>query len=242
MNEHTQLDWGSTREHARPAVPTPARRQAILDVATRLWGTHGYGDLTLRRVAEQAGVALALIDHHFGGKARLLAEVVAPLKLAFAQQAPEVFEPAGARGLGHDGTWRLVVTSALAAPIETLAARGRPGLGLLQFWQRQCNDPTPEVSAVLRQAFAPVEARAAEAALAGLPSERAAAMREALGWLCRLTFGNGVAVVLRELESHTDGEAPAAPSAEQVADATGAAREHMASAFAPMFQRLRDGG
>lgn len=53
----------------------PDTRGHILDAATALFARKGYDATSLRDIAEQADVALSLIDHHFGNKAALLLAV-----------------------------------------------------------------------------------------------------------------------------------------------------------------------
>jgi len=47
------------------------RGAAILDVSERLFARHGYDGVTLRTVAREAGVDLALINYYFGPKQQL---------------------------------------------------------------------------------------------------------------------------------------------------------------------------
>ena len=55
-----------------PAVaPRGERRQAILLAAERLFAQHGYHGVTIRQIAEQAGVPLALVGYYFGPKHEL---------------------------------------------------------------------------------------------------------------------------------------------------------------------------
>ena len=52
------------------ALPS-AGEQAILDAAVRLFSTHGYDGVSMRRIAESAGVSKANIYHHFTSKEAL---------------------------------------------------------------------------------------------------------------------------------------------------------------------------
>src|SRR5918995_1756633 len=54
-----------------------ATREQILDAAAELLRGEGSAATTTRAVAEQAGVRLSLVHYHFGGKGRLLAELLA---------------------------------------------------------------------------------------------------------------------------------------------------------------------
>lgn len=51
--------------HARPQED---RRTRILDAAERLFAEHGYDGVTLRAIAREAGVDVALANYHFGRK------------------------------------------------------------------------------------------------------------------------------------------------------------------------------
>ncbi|WP_433040464.1 TetR/AcrR family transcriptional regulator [Dactylosporangium sp. CS-033363] len=48
-----------------------ATRESIVRVATGLFARHGYAAVSLRQVAEGAGVDVATVHHHTGGKAAL---------------------------------------------------------------------------------------------------------------------------------------------------------------------------
>jgi AcrR family transcriptional regulator len=54
-----------------------ATRELILDAAAELLRGEGSAATTTRAVAERAGVRLSLVHYHFGGKGRLLAELLA---------------------------------------------------------------------------------------------------------------------------------------------------------------------
>lgn len=46
-------------------------KQRILDAAIELYGEHGFGGVTLKHIAEQAGVSAPLVVHHFGSTSGL---------------------------------------------------------------------------------------------------------------------------------------------------------------------------
>ncbi len=46
----------------------PSKRDAILDVASRLFAEKGYGTTTTSEIAQEAGVAEGTLYHHFGSK------------------------------------------------------------------------------------------------------------------------------------------------------------------------------
>ncbi|HZG92179.1 MAG TPA: helix-turn-helix domain-containing protein [Pseudonocardia sp.] len=58
------------------AARTRATRRRIVDAATELFVTSGYGSTTLEQVAARAGVAVQTVYFHFGNKRNLLKEAV----------------------------------------------------------------------------------------------------------------------------------------------------------------------
>ena len=67
----------------RPVNASPKRRrdaaatrQAILEAATRRFGTEGYQRAGAREIATDAGVTAALVNRYFGSKEGLFAEVI----------------------------------------------------------------------------------------------------------------------------------------------------------------------
>lgn len=57
------------QEDSRP--PAGTRITAILNAAERVFGTHGYAGASMRQIAEDAGVAQALLHYHYSSKDRL---------------------------------------------------------------------------------------------------------------------------------------------------------------------------
>ena len=66
------------RRPGRPdASDAGMAREALLDAAQELMAEKGYPRVTVREVAERAGVQPGLVNYHFGGKTGLLRSVVA---------------------------------------------------------------------------------------------------------------------------------------------------------------------
>jgi AcrR family transcriptional regulator len=49
-------------------VPAAVRAEQLLDVAERLFAAHGYGSVSIERIARDAGVTRPVIYEHFGSK------------------------------------------------------------------------------------------------------------------------------------------------------------------------------
>jgi AcrR family transcriptional regulator len=56
---------------AKPDAARPDRRQAILLAAEKLFAQHGYHAVTIRQIADEASVPLALVGYYFGPKHEL---------------------------------------------------------------------------------------------------------------------------------------------------------------------------
>ena len=59
---------------ARPAADAmarPDRKQAILLAAEKLFAQHGYHGVTIRQIADEASVPLALVSYYYGQKHEL---------------------------------------------------------------------------------------------------------------------------------------------------------------------------
>lgn len=79
-------------EASRP--PTGASREALLRAATTLFGERGPAAVTTRAIAAEAGVNVALIHRHFGGKDGLLREVLERLAREISSVEKEADEGA----------------------------------------------------------------------------------------------------------------------------------------------------
>ena len=107
---------GSGTSGAPTVAPEPARpdrRQAILLAAEKLFAQHGYHAVTIRQIAEEAGVPLALVGYYFGPKHERHAgvfgdladrhRVVAVLREELLGRQQDGLAAVGSRGLGRDG-------------------------------------------------------------------------------------------------------------------------------------------
>jgi len=120
-------------------VPDEDSRQKLLDAAVAHVAAHGWGDLSLRRLATALGTSHRMLLYHFGSKEGLLSAVVgeveAQQRAAMAELEPQPGEAPA------DVGWRFWerLTDPELAPLERLffemvgqALQGRPGTeGLL---------------------------------------------------------------------------------------------------------------
>lgn len=143
-------------------------REAVFDAARQLFGSRGYAEVSVRDIAELAGVSPALVMKHGGTKLELFRAVAA------TQAGPRLFEVAVA-GLGEHLVRRTLAAhregrpSPLASTVALMV--GAPDLeerraAVRRDWlepiaERLVASGTPEAEAVRR-------ARAALAVLVGL--------------------------------------------------------------------------
>ena len=75
---------GGSQPRGMNDIAEPSSRDRLLDAAQRLFAAHGYNGVSVRDIANEAGVNSASIGYYFGGKEKLLAEVYrlscAPIK------------------------------------------------------------------------------------------------------------------------------------------------------------------
>lgn len=78
MPSRTTVRGAQRRGPGRPAGGQPGEaREALLDAARELMAERGLPRVTVREVAERAGLQPALVNYYFGGKDELLRAVVA---------------------------------------------------------------------------------------------------------------------------------------------------------------------
>jgi AcrR family transcriptional regulator len=177
------VDASAPVEHAptRPAAATrPDRRQAILLTAERLFAQHGYHAVTIRQIAHDAGVPLALVGYYFGQKHELFAAI-------FAHWNPTIEERlAGLRAAMASGGRDLLrrIVQAFVQPVLRLrASTGGEYYALLLA--RELAYSSPEADAVLSSYFDPMAHAFIDALQVALPK----ASRAQVAWGYQFALG-----------------------------------------------------
>lgn len=150
-----QAAAAATRSETRAAKGGVDRARAILVAAERLFATEGYPAVSLRRIADAAGVPLGLIDYHYGRKEHLFAAVFARgsrnvQARVTALQAP----PPRPRRPGRKARVQHIV-EAFVAPVLGRAPDAPPTYALLAARELLTRD-TPLNRKVLREQFDPM--------------------------------------------------------------------------------------
>ena len=106
---------------------TPVRngKERILDAAERLFAQRGFYGVSLRDITQAAGVDVALVGYHFGGKRELFAAVFERRAEVLNRERLELLEQA--RRSARPGAPALeAIVNAFTQPLLERAARGGP--------------------------------------------------------------------------------------------------------------------
>ena len=136
---------------ASDAGARPDRRAAILLAAEKLFAQHGYHAVSIRQIAAEAGVPLALVGYYYGAKHALFHAIFThwqptiDQRLALLDEALQGPEPA---------TLRRVV-QAFVEPVVQLRARS-DGEYYAMLVARELQYRTPETERALTETFDPM--------------------------------------------------------------------------------------
>lgn len=137
---------------AKPARERGARREAILLAAERLFARHGYHSVTIRQIAEQAGVPLALVGYYFGAKHELFHAVFEQWRGSVDERRASLQRACGAPA----GPARLrAIVAAFVEPVLQLRASA-DGEAYALLVARELAYRTPEADRVLTELFDPM--------------------------------------------------------------------------------------
>lgn len=109
-------------------------KEAVLGAATDLFATHTPDAVSLRQIAEQAGVQHSLIIRHFGTKDEVVRQVLVRMTEGYAASvdtahtAPEGFKAAFEYMLREPAAIRSMVSAVIGA--EEVVTEGRPFPGV----------------------------------------------------------------------------------------------------------------
>jgi AcrR family transcriptional regulator len=110
---------------------TPERRtrpgkERILDAAEQLFAQRGFYGVSLRDITQAAGVDVALVAYHFGGKRELFTAVFERRAEVLNRERLELLE--GVRRAALPGTPAIeAIVNAFSQPLLERSARGGPG-------------------------------------------------------------------------------------------------------------------
>ncbi len=127
------------------SIPEPSETaQRILDAAAREFAEHGYRAARVRSIVERAGVNLAAINYHFGGKLKLYHATLRQQAQLALHEHP--IDPAALDGMPPEEALRRAIRNLLARFIDphspTLIGR---------LIAREMSHPTPVLEQMVRE-------------------------------------------------------------------------------------------
>ena len=136
----------------RSAAARPDRREAILLAAEKLFALHGYHAVSIRHIAEEAGVPLALVGYYFGQKHELFHAIFEHWRHAIDERLAllEQVRPTAAEG----DALRSIVTAFVEPVLRIRASAEGEFYALLVA--RELAYRTPEAERVLADFFDPM--------------------------------------------------------------------------------------
>jgi len=149
----SSVPWRAAPALRRRSVATrPDRREAILLAAEKLFAVHGFHAVSIRQIADEAGVPLALVGYYFGQKQELFNAIFEHWRHAFDESLGllQQLRPAAAGG----DALRSIVTAFVEPLLRIRASAEGEFYALLVA--RELAYGTPEAERVIADFFDPM--------------------------------------------------------------------------------------
>jgi AcrR family transcriptional regulator len=160
-------------------------KSRILDVAEELFAEEGLDRVSIREITEAAGVNLAAVNYHFGGKDELIGAVferrIKPVNEARIEAMRKLRPARNAKGPEVEE-----ILEAFIRPTLTCCdGNRRGGHAFTRLFGRCLAEPRPEVETLLREQFEPLRKELESALTKAVPH----LSREEIFWRMKFTFG-----------------------------------------------------
>jgi AcrR family transcriptional regulator len=161
------------KSSSQPAKTAEVTRQRLLGAAEVLFLEHGFDGTPLRLLTSKAGVNLAAVNYHFGGKDELFRAMLAarldPLNHERIALLTEYEKAATGRALPCEIILNALFIPTLKLAREAKEARGRSRVDFLRLLGRAYVDPSPVLRQFLSERYAPMITRFKQAFGRALP-------------------------------------------------------------------------
>ena len=159
----------------------PDRREAILLAAEKLFSMHGYHAVSIRQIAEEAGVPLALVGYYYGPKHELFHAIFEHWSHSIDERLIALRQ-VGTAPPGRTALTRII--EAFTGPVIRLRASAE-GEYYALLVARELYHATPETDRVLRAFFDPM----AHAFIDALQRQLPHASRGQVAWCYQFALG-----------------------------------------------------
>ena len=164
-----------------PKEARPDRRFAILLAAEKLFAQRGYNGVSIRQIAEEAGVPLALVGYYFGQKHELFHAIFEHWNSTIRERLDAL---TAVRTRAGEPDYLEQVVAAFLNPVLRLRASPE-GEWYALLMTRGLNEPGQETDQVLRQYFDPM----ANAFIDALLDAFAGRTRAQMAWAYQFMLG-----------------------------------------------------
>lgn len=212
-----------------PREARPDRRYAILLAAEKLFAQRGYSGVSIRQIAEEAKVPLALVGYYFGPKHELFRAIFEHWNSTIRERL-DALTTVCTRAAEPDYLEQVV--AAFIGPVLRLRASPE-GKWYALLMTRGINEPQQETDQIMRQYFDPM----ARAFIDALQNAFAGSTRAQVAWAYQFMLGALLHHISDERVARLSGgvNTPNDPAAAPLLAAfiTGGMRQAMATEFAP---------
>ena len=188
MNATTQSSADNAAPSESPESNTakgrPDRRQNILDASQRLFARYGYHAVTIRQIAAEASVPLALVGYYFGQKQQLYDAIFAHWSGTVAQQSVDLREALAA----SDTELLLRIVSAMVVPVVRIRGNAQ-GESYALFLTRGVTQQGIEEDRAIREFLDPVSAEFISALHGALAQEYPGVTQAQAAWGYQFALG-----------------------------------------------------
>lgn len=164
-----------------PQEARPDRRYAILLAAEKLFAQRGYSGVSIRQIADEAGVPLALVGYYFGPKHTLFRAIFEHWNSAIGERLEAL---AAVRTHAAEVDYLEQVVAAFVDPVLRLRASAEGEFYALLV-ARELAHATEEADRVLREFFDPLAQAFIDAIAAAVPG----ATRAQAAWGYQFALG-----------------------------------------------------
>jgi AcrR family transcriptional regulator len=170
---------------AKSVAVRPDRKQAILLAAEKLFAQRGYHAVSIRQIADEAGVPLALVGYYYGQKHELFHAIFAHWSGTIEQRLAELAE---VLDLPHGSDKLRRIVEAFVGPVLELRASAE-GEYYAQLVSHGLSEQADVTDPVMREFFDPLARAFIDALLHTLRHEAPGVTRSQVAWCYQFALG-----------------------------------------------------